>query len=59
MSPVVWRFSAAGNDDLATRSGGRRPKTCTKKDSHPLSEAALQFTGVRNSLLISFPLGEA
>ena len=30
--PVLCRFSDAGNDDLATRSGGRRPKSAKARN---------------------------
>jgi hypothetical protein len=32
MSPFLCRFSAAGNDDLTTRSGGRRPKSAKARN---------------------------
>ena len=32
MSPVVCRFSDAGDDDLTTRSGGRRPKSAKARN---------------------------
>ena len=30
--PFVCRFSDAGNDDLTTRSGGRRPKSAKARN---------------------------
>jgi hypothetical protein len=38
---LVCRFSAAGNDDLTTRSGDRRPKTCTEPDFMQRSKSIL------------------
>jgi len=32
MSQVLCRFSDAGNDDLTTRSGGRRPKSAKARN---------------------------
>jgi hypothetical protein len=32
MSPLVCRFSAAGNDGLTTRCGGRRPKSAKARN---------------------------
>ena len=32
MSPVVCRFSDAGDDDLTIRSGGRRPKSAKARN---------------------------
>ena len=32
MSPFLCRFSDAGNDDLTTRSGGRRPKSAKARN---------------------------
>src|SRR5260370_877335 len=32
MSPVMCRFSDAGNDDLTTRCGGRRPKSAKARN---------------------------
>src|SRR6476620_6746120 len=32
MSPLLCRFSDAGNDDLATRSGSRRPKSAKARN---------------------------
>jgi hypothetical protein len=30
--PFLYRFSDAGNDDLTTRSGGRRPKSAKARN---------------------------
>jgi hypothetical protein len=32
MGPLLCRFSDAGNDDLATRSGDRRPKSAKARN---------------------------
>ena len=32
VSPLLCRFSDAGNDDLTTRSGGRRPKSAKARN---------------------------
>ena len=36
----LCRFSDAGDDDLATRSGSRRPKTCTAAEVHRRTASA-------------------
>ena len=41
MSPEVCRFSDAGNDDLATRSGDRRPKTAKARNRGRYARSAV------------------